>query len=143
MGADDGPLGGDDDDGALGVTVGPGPVGMGQVEAVDLDIVAVAPAGFGGGEPSVSQLGIGEGAPRHQVADRATSWEEHVAHRPYRLMGGGVGEQVATGDVAGGVDRRDRGPHAVVDHHALGRGGDADAVKAQALGVGPPAHGDQ
>ena len=76
-----------------------------SVLAVDLDVVgAEALARLRLGQAGVRELGVGERAPRHAVVVLGAAGEEHVAHRAHALVGGGVGEEPAARDVAGGVD---------------------------------------
>ena len=84
------------------------------------------------------ELGIGEGAPRHEIGAGRTTGEEHVAHGPHRCVSGGVGEPVAVGDVADRVHGAERRARALVDDHATtGAGADVDAelVETEAVDV--------
>jgi len=77
-----------DHEAPYGVAIGSGPVGVGEVQPTYPDLVTVHLAGLRLGEAGVGQLGVGEGAPRHQLADDSLPGEEHVPHGTHRLVAG-------------------------------------------------------
>ncbi len=100
-----------------------------------LDGVAVFGSRFGLGHPRVREFRIGERAPRHHRVHPAFAGEEHVPDRAHSLVGRGVSEQVATGDIAARVDVRDARTAAVVDGDATIGGGDTERIEPESFDV--------
>jgi hypothetical protein len=141
--ADDPSRGGDDRDQPVVGRLGPRAVGVGEVAAVDLDVVGAEPGDrLGARQPGVGELGIGERAPRHGVLAGGPAREEHVADRADALVPGRVRELEPPGDVPRRVDRRDGRAQRGVDLDPLRPDGDADLLEAELADLRAPADPD-
>ena len=133
---------GDDLYRAVCFAVAHGTVEVGEREAIDAYGAPVLLPRLIFGHANARQLGIREGAPRHDaVVHLAGAREQNVADHDLGLRLGDVCKQIAPNDIPGRIDVGDRRAQLLIDDDSLWRNLDADALEIETFDVRSAAGG--